>query len=324
MRRTVLKLLLLGCAVAAPLGQAFGADPAWPQHTVRIIVPFAPGGPADALARVVGQKLSERWGKPVIVENKPGAGGNIGMAEGANAKPDGYTLVLAPGGNLTINPHYYSKMPFDVAKDFAPVTILAEAPNVLIASPTLPVKTLKDLIAYAKQKPDGVTYASSGGGSTQHIAGEMLGLEGGFKTLQIPFKGSVPSLTAVIAGQVDLVFIAAATALPYVQSNKAIPLGIAGATRSNVMPDVPTLHEAGLPNFEATSWYAIVTRSGTPPEILAKINQDIGEVLKQEKDRIVGLGFVPSGKGLKDFAAVMQKESDRWKNTIVKAKIQGE
>ncbi|MCX7143012.1 MAG: tripartite tricarboxylate transporter substrate binding protein [Proteobacteria bacterium] len=324
MGRTFLKVLLIACAAAAPLSQALGADAAWPQRMVRIIVPFAPGGPADALARVVGQKLSERWGQPVIVENKPGAGGNIGMAEGANAKPDGYTLVLAPGGNLTINPHYYSKMPFDVFKDFAPVTILAEAPNVLLASPKLPVKTLKDLIAYARQKPEGVTYASSGGGSTQHIAGEMLGLEGNFKTLQIPFKGSVPSVAAVIAGDVDLVFIAAATALPYVQSNKATALGIAGMTRSNVMPDVPTLHEAGLPNFEATSWYALITRSGTPPELLAKLHGDIADVIKLEKDRIVNLGFVPSGKGLKDFAAVMQRESERWKNTIVKAKIQGE
>jgi tripartite-type tricarboxylate transporter receptor subunit TctC len=318
-----MRLALAASAACLAFAPAHAADP-WPQHAVRIVVPFATGGPADALARFVGQGLSQRWGQPVVVENKPGAGGNIGMAEGANAKPDGYTLVLAPGGNLTINPHYYSKLPFDVFKDFAPVTILAEAPNVLVASPKLGVKTLKELIAYGKQKPEGVTFASPGDGSTQHIAGEMLGLEGGFKTLHIPYKGLSPAITDVISGQVDVLVVAVATALPFIQSKQLVPLGIAGMSRSNVLPDVPTMHEAGLPNFDATSWYALVTRAGTPPDLVAKINEDINEVLKQQREKIVGLGLVPSGKGTKEFASLMQAESERWKTAITRAGIKGQ
>jgi tripartite-type tricarboxylate transporter receptor subunit TctC len=316
-----LKSLLIACTVCVSAASAWAADPTWPSRSVRIIVPFSAGGIADVLARTVGQRLGEKWSQQVIIENVTGAGGNIGMAEAIKGNPDGYTVVLAPGGNLTINPHYYKKLPFDVDKDFIPVTILADAPNVLVVSQKLGVATFKDLVELGRKRAQGLTYASPGEGSTQHLAGAMLGLKTNVKTLHVPYRGLTPGLNDVVSGEVDMMFLAVSTAAPFIESGKLVPLAIAGPQRVALLPNVPSMPEVGQPDFKANSWYAFVVRTGTPDAIVQKLNKDINEVLKQDHDHIVALGVVPSGKGLGDFAVAMREESLRWKNVISSAGI---
>jgi tripartite-type tricarboxylate transporter receptor subunit TctC len=321
MPKITVKAVLVACALGVSASLCYSAEPSWPQRPVRVVVPFSAGGVADVLARVVGQRLSEKWGQPVSMENVTGAGGNIGMAEVVKGKPDGQTIVLAPGGNLTINPHYYKKLPFDVDRDFIPVTILADAQNVLVAAPKLGVTTLKGLIELGHKRPEGLSYASPGEGSTQHLAGALLQLKAQVKALHIAYRGFAPALNDVMSGEVDMMFLSVSSAAPYIKSGKLVALAIAGPERAAILPDVPSMPEVGYPDFNANSWYSFVVRSGTPDEIVKKMNKDINDVLKQERDRIIGLGLLPSGKGLRDFSALMKDESLRWKGVITSAGI---
>lgn len=316
-------------AAAAPVLAGFGAnllaqgagDSRWPAKPVRFVVPFSAGGVADVIARVVGKGLSDRWGQPVTVENLTGAGGNIGMADVLRHPADGYNMVLAPGGNLTINPHYLKEMPFDVVRDFDPVTVLADSPNVLVVSPKLGVKTVRELIAAARKLPNGLTYASPGDGSTQHLAGALFGIKADCKVLHVPYRGFAPALTDVMSGQVDMIFVATATVAPHVREGKLVALAIAGPKRTPSMPDVPSMQEAGVSDFDANSWYGVVVRKGTPEAVRVALNRDINEVLKAEAERMKGLGLVPSGKGLQQFADIINEESSRWKAVMAKANI---
>lgn len=320
MPKTLLKAFLVACTFGLSLNSAF-ADSPWPQRSVQVTIPFSAGGVADVVARMVGERLSEKWRQPVIMENITGAGGNIGMTEALKRDADGHTIVLAPGGNLTINPHYYKALKFDVDKDFIPVTILADAPNVLVAAPKLGVSTLQELIAVGKKRPDGLTYASPGVGSTQHLAGALLEQKAGVKALHIPYRGLTPALNDLITGQVDIMFLAVSTAAPHIEAKKLIPLAIAGPERAAMLPNVPSMPEVGYPDFNANSWYAFVVRSGTPDAVVSKINKDANDVLVQERTRITELGLLPSGKGLADFATLMRAESMRWKQLIESAGI---
>lgn len=321
MPKITFKSFLVACILGLSASSGLTAEPSWPQKPVRVVVPFSAGGVADVLARIVGQRLSEKWGQPVIMENVTGAGGNIGMAEAIKREPDGYTIVLAPGGNLTINPHYYKKLPFDVDKDFVPVTILADAQNVLVVASKLGVTTLKELIEVGQKRPQGLTYASPGEGSTQHLAGALLQLKTQVKALHVPYRGVAPALNDVMSGEVDMMFVAVSSAAPLVRSGKLVPLAIAGPQRAAILPDVRSMPEVGYPDFSANSWYSFVVRTGTPDAIVQKLNKDINDVLKQDRDRIVALGLLPSGKGLGDFAAIMHDESLRWKSVITSAGI---
>ncbi len=308
-------------AIVLTSAQASHAD-AYPSKPVRIIVPFAAGGVADLLPRIVGQKLSEKWGQPVVVENKVGASGNIGMAEGARAAPDGYTLVLAPTGNLTVNPYLF-KLPFDTAKDFTPITVLATSPNVLVVHPSVPVKNFRDLVAYAKANPGKLNFASPGEGSGAHLAGELLNIEADIKTQHVPYKGIAPAVNDLLGGQVQMMFAGISTVLQHVKSGKLVAIAIATPRRSPQLPDVPTVEESGLAGFDVTSWYGLVVRSGTPPDIVQKIHRDSAEALAnpEVRGKLADLGLEPMANTPEAFERMIATESRKWSDIVRKANI---
>ena len=305
---------------------AASAQGAWPTKPVRIIVPYAAGGVADVLPRIVGEKLAQKWGQPVVIENKAGASGNIGMAEGARAEPDGYTLVLAPTGNLTVNPTLFPKLPFDTQHDFTAVTLLAESPNVLVVHPSVPARTFRELIAYAKANPGKLDYASPGAGSGAHLAGELLDLEAGIKAVHVPYKGIAPAVNDLLGGNVHMMFAGISTVLQHVKSGKLVALAIASPKRSAQLPDVPTVAESGLPGFDVTSWYGIVTRSGTPDAVVQKIQRDMADALQSEdvRAKLGGLGLEPVGDTPQQFEALIRAESRKWGDIVQRAGIKVE
>jgi tripartite-type tricarboxylate transporter receptor subunit TctC len=312
-------LVALACA-AAPLVQA--QDP-WPTKPVRIIVPFAAGGVADALPRIVGEKLAQKWGQPVIVENKVGASGNIGMAEGARAAPDGYTLVLAPAGNLTVNPTLFPNLPFDTHRDLVPVTLLAQSPNVLVVHPSVPAKTFAELVAYAKANPRKLNFASPGDGSGAHLAGELLKLEAGIDAVHVPYKGIAPAVNDLLGGNVQMMFAGISTVLQHIRAGKLLALAIASPKRNPQLPDVPTVAESGFPGFDVTSWYGIVARAGTPPAVVDRIQRDMAEALGSDdvRGKLAGLGLEGVGNTPSAFDALVKVESRKWNDIVKKANI---
>ena len=320
--RAVAMLALFACAGIAQ-GQA---QPAYPAHAVRIIVPFPPGGPADALARLAGEKLARVLGQPFVVENKPGAGGNIGMEQGAKAAPDGYSLTLAPVGNLTIAPSLYSKLPYDPARDYAPITVLAAVPNVLIVHPSVPAKTLAELIALAKAKPGTLNFASPGNGSGAHLAGELLKSMAGIDMVHVPFNGVAPAMNAVLGGQVQMFFAQSSSALQHVKAGNVVALGVASARRIASAPDLPTIAEQGLPGFEVTSWYSLVAPAGTPPSIVDRLHREIAKALADPdvREKIAGLGAEPVGNTPAEFAAMQRTEAARWAKLAKEANIRAD
>jgi tripartite-type tricarboxylate transporter receptor subunit TctC len=322
-RRSILKAAALAPLITATslTRSASASDPEWPTRAVKVVVPFSAGGVADVVARIVSKGLSERWNRPVVVENVVGAGGNIGLGNLVRGEADGYMLALAPGGNLTINPHYYKSLPFDVSRDFAPITLLADAPNVLVVSPKLGVRTMKELIELARSRPEGLTYASPGDGSTQHLAGALLSLRTKTKLLHVPYRGLVPALTDVLSGEVNMIFTATVTVAGHIHEGKLVALAIAGPKRTESLPNVPSMLEAGVSDFDANSWYGFIAKAGTPEWLVQRLNKDINDVLKVESDRLVAMGLVPSGKGPKQFADLIENESKRWKTVITEAGI---
>ena len=298
----------------------------YPAKALRLIVPFPPGGPADALARLVGDKLSASLGKAVVVDNRPGAGGNIGMELGARSAPDGYTLVLAPAGNLTVNPFLYRNVPYDVGRDFAPVTVIAAVPNVLVVHPSVPAKSVAELVRHAKAHPGTLNYSSPGNGSGAHLAGELFKSMTGVDIVHIPFNGIAPAVTAVVGGQVQIMFAGAPSALPQVKAGRLVALGVASPKRIAAAPDLPTLAESGLPGFDVTSWYSIVVPSGTPNDIIAKLRSEIASALTQPdiQEKLAGLGAEPIGNTPAEFAAMLKVETAKWGKIVKDANIQVE
>ncbi len=304
-------------ALAAALGAASGgavAQAAYPDRPVRIIVPFPAGGPADVLARIVGDKLAQSLGKPFVVDNKAGASGNIGMELGARAAPDGYTLTVAPVGNLTVAPALYPKLPYDPAKDFAPITVLADVPNVLVVHPSVPAKTVEELVAYAKSKPGVLNYASASNGSIPHLAGELFKRVAGVDIVHVPFNGVAPAMSAVLAGDVQMFFAQSSSALPQWRAGKVVALGVATKKRIAAAPELPTIAEQGFPDFDATSWYALVAPAGTPPAIVDRLHGEVVRALAMPdvRDKIAGLGAEPVGNTPAEFAAMQRAEAVRW------------
>lgn len=323
MKRQVLGMVL-AFVLAAPV--PVSAQDAWPTRPVHIIVPFAAGGVADLLPRIVGAKLSQQWGQSVIIENKVGASGNLGMAEGARAAPDGYTLVLAPAGNLTVNPLLFSNLTFDTYKDLTPVTDLADVPNVLVVNPSVPAKTFQELIAYAKANPGKLNFASPGAGSGAHLAGELLKLDTGVDIIHVPYKGLAPAVNDLLGGNTQMMFAGISTVIQYVKTGKLVALAIASPKRSPQLPDVPTVAESGIPGFDVTSWYGIVTRAGTPPAIVHKIQRDMAAALEQEdvRAKLAGLGLEPVGNTPEAFDAMIKSETKKWGDIVRKANIKVE
>jgi tripartite-type tricarboxylate transporter receptor subunit TctC len=313
---------LLFLTLVSPGGHALAAD-AYPGKPMRLIVPYPPGGPADALARIVGEKLGAQMGQPMVVENRPGAAGNIGMAQGAKSAADGYTLVLAPAGNLTVNPSLYRNVPYDVGKDFAPVTVIAAVPNILVVNPSIPARNLAEFIAYSKAHPGQLNYSSPGAGSGAHLAGELFKSTAGVDMVHIPFNGIAPAVTAVLGGQVQLMFAGAPAVLQHVQTGKLRALGVASMKRIAAAPDLPTLSESGLAGFDVTSWYSIVAPAGTPPEIIARLQAEIAKALREPdvREKLAAQGAEPIGNSPAEFAAMIKTETAKWSQIVQSARI---
>jgi tripartite-type tricarboxylate transporter receptor subunit TctC len=315
---------VLALAAALPLAAGAADADVYPSKPVHIIVPYPAGGVADALPRIVGEKLAQKWGQPVIIDNRSGASGNIGMEEGARAQPDGYTLVLAAAGNMTVNPVLFPHLHFDTYKDFTPVTLLANSPNVLVVNPSVPARTFKELVAYARQNPGKLNFASPGTGSGAHLAGELLNIDADIKTVHVPYKGIAPAVNDLLGGNVQMMFAGISTVLPQVKAGKLVAIAIASPRRSPQLPDVPTVAESGLPGFEVTSWYGIVVRSGTPPQIVQKVQRDIAEVLQSPEvsAKLAALGLEPASDTPEAFEQLIKAESRKWTDIVHKAPIQ--
>jgi len=310
---------------AAPLSGS--AQTSYPNKVVRIIVPFGPGGAADALPRVLAPPLAAMWGQSVIVENRPGAAGNIGMELGAKAAPDGYTLTSAPVGNIALNPHLYSKLTFDVLKDFAPITLVGSVQNVLVVHPSIPARSIKELIALLKSRPGELTYASGGVGTQAHMAGELFKSMTGTNMTHIAYKGVGASVTDLLGGHVAMIFAQIHSVTPHIQAGKLRPLGVASAKRVAQLPNVPTIAEAaGLPSFEAVSWYALVGPAGMPREIVARIQTDVAKVLQtsEVREKLGNLGVEAVGNTPDQLRAAMRADYDRYGAIIRKLGIKAD
>ncbi|MDM0043340.1 tripartite tricarboxylate transporter substrate binding protein [Variovorax dokdonensis] len=274
--------LALGCAIALPLMSAALAD-AFPDKPISLVVPFPPGGPTDAMARTLAAELKDRLGQPVIVENKGGAGGNIGAEYVARATPDGQTLLFGTSGPLAINASLYRKINYDPTTSFAPVIQVGHLPNILVVHPSLQAKNVKELVAYAKANPGKLSYASSGNGASSHLAGVMFNSAAGVDILHVPYKGTGPALNDLLGGQVSMSFTDVLTAMPYVKAGKLRALGVTTAKRSQALPDVPTVAEQGYPGFDVSVFFGIVAPAGTPADRIAKINHAFAETLASPK-----------------------------------------
>jgi tripartite-type tricarboxylate transporter receptor subunit TctC len=318
-------LLAVGALTLVPAVASWAADP-YPAKPVRIVVPFPPGGPADVLARNVADRLAAAFGQSVVVENRPGAAGNIGMELVAKSAPDGYTLALAPAGNLTVNPSLYRDVPYDVARDFAPVTVIAAVPNILVVNPGLPVQSVQDLIRYAKANPGKLNFSSPGSGSGAHLAGELFKSSAGVDIVHVPYSGIAPAVTAVVAGDVQLMFAGAPSALPQVTGGKLRALGVASPKRIAAAPALPTLDEAGLPGFDVTSWYSIVAPAGTPPATIDRLQREIARALDtpEMRAKLAALGAEPVANTPAEFAAMIRSETAKWSRIVKDAGIKPE
>ncbi len=307
----------LACAQPAP----------WPAKPVRIIVPFGTGGAADLMPRLLGERLAAQWGQSILVENRTGAAGNIGMEAGAKAAPDGYTLLAAPNGNLVVNPHLYPKLAYDVFRDLMPVVMIAAVQNVLVLHPDVPARSVQELIALARAKPGILTYASPGHGSQAHMAGELMRGLAGIEMVHVPYTAVGAALKDVLGGQVSMMFAQMPAALANVKAGKLRALGVASPSRSNLLPDTPTIaDDGGFASFEAVSWYALMAPAGTPAAIVAKVAADSASALRATdlRERLQSLGAEASGEGPEALAARMRSESDRWREFIRRANIKVE
>ena len=307
---TALFLTLSGAATAQ----------SYPEKPVKLVVPFPPGGPTDGMARIIGQKLAEKWGQPVIVENRGGAGGAIAAETAAKSPPDGYTLFFGTTGTQTINPSLYAKLPYDPVKDFAPISMVATATNVLVVHPGLPVKSVKELIEYAKANPGKLTFGSAGSGSSNHLAGELLKSMAGIDMAHIPYKGSAPALTDLMGGQISMMFDVLSTAMPHIATGKTRALGVTSPKRSSIAPDIPTVAESGLPGYEVVIWFGVLAPARTPAPIVDKVSQDLAALMKMPdlKERLSQLGSEPVGTTPAQFADLMKNDTAKW-SKVVKA-----
>ena len=315
--RAVALMFAMGCALAPT--QAFAQ--AWPSKPIKWVVPFAPGGTTDILARTIGDKLSVALGQPVIIDNKPGAGGGLGAEFTAKSPPDGYTIMGGTISTHAINASLYSKLPYDPVKDFVPITLIARVPNMLVINPEVPAKNVPELIALLKANPGKYNFASSGNGTSQHLSGELFKTMAGVDMQHIPYKGSSPALQDVMGGQVSMTFDNITTALPLAKSGKLRALAVTTAKRSAVAPEVPTLAESGLLGFEVGSWQGVFAPAGTPPEIVRRLNTEIVKIinLPEVKEKLTTLGAEPVGDSPEQFSAFVKAEISKWADVVTKS-----
>ncbi|CAG9172237.1 tripartite tricarboxylate transporter substrate binding protein [Cupriavidus respiraculi] len=312
---TIPCLWLAGAAAVLSPAPALGQT--WPDKPIKLVVPYPPGGPTDIVARVVGQKLGDRLGQPVVVENRPGAGGNIGAEAVAKAAPDGYTLLVATTAHA-INMTLFRKPGYDTRKDFAPVSLLTRGPLVLVTAPSTPASTVAELIALAKAKPGAVTFASSGNGQSTHLAAELFNTMAGIRMTHVPYKGSAPALTDVMGGQATVMFDTMLSAMPFVRDGKLKALAVTGASRSPAAPDVPTVAQSGLAGYEATAWNALLAPAGTPPAVLDAVGQALKTVLDDGdvRARFATQGFAAEWTAPPATARFLGDEIDKWARVV--------
>ncbi len=316
---TTLLRAVAGIALAA-LAVATPAQGNYPNKTIRMIVPFPAGGPTDIIARMVGQKLTDSMGQPVVIDNRGGSGGNIGADIVAKAAPDGYTLVMAIVGTHAINPALYARMTYDPVRDFSPITKTGAATIVLVAHPSVPVKSIKDLIALAKTKPRQLTFGSPGSGTPHHLAGELLKTMAGIDLIHIPYKGAAPAVAELLGGQVNTVIVSLPAAFPHVKAGKLTALGVTSGARSAIVPEVPTFAEAGLGGYELENWYGLLAPARAPKAIIDKLNRETVKALQMPdvKERLNSQGFEIRTSTPDEFSAYIKSELLKWAK-IVKA-----
>jgi tripartite-type tricarboxylate transporter receptor subunit TctC len=315
--------ILLG-ALSLALACPASAQP-YPSKTIKIVVPFAVGGIADTFARVIGQKLGDAWGQPVVVENKGGAGGNIGADFVAKSLPDGYTLVMGNIGTHAVNPYLLKNMPFDPLKDFAPIAHVLDAEGLLVVNPAVNAKSVPEVIALAKSEPGKLSYASGGMGTTSHLAGELFKSMAKVDVIHVPYKGNSPAITDLLGGQTQMVFATMPTVLPQVKAGRLRAIAVIGPERTPALPDVPTIAET-LPGFAVSNWIGLFAPAGTPPEIVAKLNAEVQKIMQQpdvqKRLETEGAKFIATTP--ESFAAFQRSEAAKWSRAIREAGIQAE
>ena len=320
MRVLLIAFALIGASVAPVRAQ----DGDYPNRQVNFIVPFAPGGGTDILARLLGQKLSERFGKPFVIENRPGAGTVTAAVQVARSAPDGYTIMMATSGTMAMNTTLYRKLPYEPGKDLVLVALICHVPFVLVVNPALPVASVADLIKLAKERP--LSYGSGGAGAFHHLMGELFKTTLGIAMTHVPYKGTLPALNDVVAGHIQLMFSDLAPAYPLIQSGKVRALGVTTAQRAAAAPEIPPLAEVGVPGFDWAAWQSVAAPGGTPKEILAKLNGAVNAAVAEPEvtKQLVGLQFLPIGKGLPDeLERFVNAETARWAKVLVQAGVAG-
>ena len=307
----ILLLPLLGGA-----GPAFAQ--AFPSKPVKLVIPFPPGGPLDLAGRAIGQKLQDAWGQPVVIENRPGAGGNIGADAVAKAAPDGYTLVMGALSTHAVNPHLFAKMPYDALKDFAPVTLVAVTPNVLVLNPAVPASNVRELIALAKASPGKLSFASGSNGSAGHLAGELFKTLAGIDIVHVPYKGGAPAMQDLLGGQVQFMFDNLANSTAQLKAGKLKAFAVTTARRSAFAPELPTMAEAGVPGFDISTWYGILAPANTPPDIVKKLNAEIVRILASDdmRDKLKAQGAESSPTSPEEFAAFIRAEWTKYAKIV--------
>ena len=315
----------LAAVAALALGTAAQAQ-SYPAKPIRLVVPFTPGGVTDTSGRLIAEQLSKRLGQQVIVDNKPGASGNIGTQMVASAEPDGYTLLLGFDGTMVINPHVFPKVGFDTVKDFAPIGKIGDAVLILVSHPGFAAKSLKDVIALSKTQPGGLSYGTSGTGGTPHIAGELLKLRTGANLTHIPYKGGGQAMTDVLGGNIPLVYTAIAGAIPHVKSGKLHAVAVSSAKRASSLPEVPTFIENGLPDFEINSWVALLAPAKTPKAIVDKLNAELNAVLSdpEVRERLNGMGISATPGTPDKFGEEIKRDLARYGQVVKAANIKAE
>jgi tripartite-type tricarboxylate transporter receptor subunit TctC len=316
-------LAIVSAALACFAVLAHAQD--YPVRPVRVVSPFSAGGPNDIVARLIAQKLSEALGQPFVVDNRPGAGGNLGTDVAAKAAADGYTLLCAGPGSLIMNPLLY-KVPYDTARDFAPVSLVATAPNVLVVHPSVPAKTVKELIALARAQPGRLNYASAGTGSSAHFAVALFAAMTGVELAHVPYKGTGPGINDLIGGQVQLAIFSIPPVLIHVRTGKLRALAVTSKGRSSELPEVPTVDEAGVPGYEMNPWYGLLAPAGTPRAIVARLNSEVSRIVRSPdmREKLAAQGAEPGGGTPEDYAAVIRADTALWARVIKETGIKAE
>jgi tripartite-type tricarboxylate transporter receptor subunit TctC len=316
-RLAALFAALAALALAAPAAAQDAA--AYPSRTIRIVVPFPPGGVTDRLARVVAQKMQEQWGQPAVVDNRPGASGMIAAEQVAKSPPDGYTLMMGHIGTHAINPSLFAKLPYDPVKDFAPVSLLVTVPNILLVHPSVAASSVTELVALARAKPGTLNFASPGSGTSGHMSAELFKSLAGIDIVHVPYKGPGPALQDLLAGQVNMLFDTVASSMPQVRAGKLKGLAVTTATRSAIAPEVPTMAEAGVPGYEIAPWFALYAPAGTPSPVIDKLNAEVRRILALPDVRAAFVdqqGMTLIGSSPAELAAYMQREIAKWAQVV--------